>query len=203
MTCIAADILDINHPVQLAFAVMIFIALLPVFAGLFVLVKADSRGPFIFRQQRPGFRGERFTAYKIRTMSAGSERATSLGVTQRDPRITRVGRVLRATKLDEIPQLLNIVKGEMCFVGPRPIPVALDEELRARIPGFEARYAVPPGITSLAQISVNDNGLDEHLERDWRDRFEAEIHYARMRCAWYDLCVLAMTGLYVCRMVVR
>lgn len=192
-----------DHLFQRVIACILFFALLPVFTALFVLVKMDSRGPFIFRQQRPGYMGETFTAYKIRTMSMGSERATRLGVTQSDPRITRVGRILRATKLDEIPQLMNIIKGEMCFVGPRPIPVALDNELRALIPGFEARYLVPPGITSLAQICVNDNGLDEHLERDWRDRFEAEIRYTRMRCAWYDLCVIAMTGMYIVRKVVR
>ena len=192
-----------THLVQRAIACVLFVSLLPVFTALFVLVKMDSRGPFIFKQQRPGYMGQTFTAYKIRSMSMGSERATRLGVTQSDPRITRVGRILRATKLDEIPQLMNIIKGDMCFVGPRPIPVALDKELRSMIPGFESRYSVPPGITSLAQICVNDNGLDEHLERDWRDRFEAEVHYTRMRCAWYDLCVIAMTGMYIIRKVVR
>jgi lipopolysaccharide/colanic/teichoic acid biosynthesis glycosyltransferase len=192
-----------NHPIQRAIACLILLSILPLIAALFVIVKLDSRGPFIFKQQRPGFMEQPFTAYKIRSMSVGSERATRLGVTQSDPRITRVGRILRATKLDEIPQLVNIIKGEMCFVGPRPIPVALDKELRSLIPGFASRYMVPPGITSLAQICVNDNGLDEHLERDWRDRFEAEIHYTRMRCAWYDLCVIAMTGMYILRKAVK
>jgi lipopolysaccharide/colanic/teichoic acid biosynthesis glycosyltransferase len=191
-----------KHPIQRAIAFVMLVALLPVFAVLFVFVKLDTRGPFIFKQKRPGYMGQTFTAFKIRSMSMGSERTTRLGVTQSDPLITRVGWILRATKLDEIPQLMNIIKGEMCFVGPRPIPVALDRELRSLIPGFELRYTVPPGITSLAQICVNDNGLNEHLEHDWRDRFEAEVHYTRMRCAWYDLCVIAMTVMYIIRKVV-
>ena len=142
-------------------------------------------------------------ALKFRTMYQHSESKTRLGVSAGDPRITRVGRILRATKLDELPQLWNIVRGDMRFVGPRPIPLALHEELSRHIPGFEQRYAVHPGLTSLAQVCIADNGLDEHLVRDWSQRFEAERRYIRNRCLLYDLIVIALTGLYVARKVVR
>lgn len=192
-----------NNWIQRMIAMFLLVMLSPVLLVLLIVVKLDSPGPFIFKQSRPGYLGRNFTAYKIRSMSTGSEYKTRLGVTQSDPRITRVGRLLRSTKLDEIPQLFNIVKGEMCFVGPRPIPLALDTELRSKIPGFESRYQVPPGVTSLAQICVNDNGVDEQLVHDWRERFEAEIRYTRLRCAWYDLIVVALTGLYIVRKVVK
>ena len=187
--------------VQRLIAALMLTMMIPILVFLMVLVKLSSHGPFIFKQTRPGYHQELFTALKIRTMSHGSEHATKLGVTNSDPRITRVGKILRMTKLDEIPQLWNIVRGDMCFVGPRPIPIALDSRLRDEIPGFEARYAVPPGLTSLAQVCVHENGLEDRLVSDWRERFEAEQHYIRMRCVWYDLAVIGLTGLYVLRKV--
>jgi lipopolysaccharide/colanic/teichoic acid biosynthesis glycosyltransferase len=87
----------------------------------------------------------------------------------------------------------------MAIVGPRPIPVALDIELRLKIPGFEERYSVAPGLTSIGQICVRDNALGEKLIEDWKLRFEGELHYLRNRCFRYDLIMITMTILYVFR----
>ena len=188
---------------QRVLAVAALVAASPVLLAIAVAIKATSRGPVVFRQERPGRHGETFTALKFRTMFTGSERATRLGVSNADPRITPIGRALRATKLDELPQLVNIASGHMTFVGPRPIPKALDAELRRHIRGFEDRYAVRPGLTSLAQVCVSENGLDERLIADWSMRFEAERRYMRNRSAAYDVLVLGLTFAYVIRKAVK
>ena len=162
-------------------------------------VKATSPGPFLFAQLRPGLGGRLFRVYKIRTMTVGSEDDTALGTTLANPAITSVGRFLRSLKLDELPQLWNIARGEMELVGPRPIPIALDEELRKHVANFALRYAVKPGLTSVSQVAVLDNKLDARLADDWRVRYEGEIHYIKNKSFAYDVVVLAMTVLYVVR----
>ncbi|MEM1186133.1 MAG: sugar transferase [Planctomycetota bacterium] len=201
---------DTQHPgidslwgvVQRIAAAGALAALSPALGVIAIAIKLESKGPVVFRQKRPGQGGRTIEALKFRSMRVGSEAKTKLGVAVGDPRITKVGRFLRATKLDELPQLWNIVRGDMRFVGPRPIPFALDEELRNKIPGFEQRYAVEPGLTSLAQVCVVDNGLDDRLVEDWSLRFEAERRYIRNRCVVYDLIVIGLTSLYVARKVV-
>lgn len=175
---------------------------LPVFCVIAFAIRMDSQGPIVFRQSRPGWKGSTFTALKFRTMLPNSEQSTRLGVNSGSSRITRVGRVLRSTKLDELPQLVNIARGDMRFVGPRPIPKALHDTLCTSIPGFERRYDVKPGLTSLAQVCVSDNGLDDRLVQDWSLRFEAESRYMRHRSVSYDLLVIGLTGLYVMRKAV-
>jgi N-acetylglucosaminyldiphosphoundecaprenol N-acetyl-beta-D-mannosaminyltransferase len=169
------------------------------FLALFILVKVTSPGPFLFRQKRRGFKGEPFEILKIRTMSLGSEKRTALGVQNTDPSISPVGRTLRALKLDELPQLWNIVIGEMELVGPRPVPMALEDELTRNIPGFEQRHRVKPGLTNVAQVSVMDNELGGHLIRDWTLRLEAERHYIDNKSFAYDVILVFMTGLYILR----
>lgn len=171
----------------------------PLLLALAMLVRATSPGPAIFRQPRPGHGGRTFTALKFRSMRPGSERSTRNGVAAGDPSITAIGRVLRSTKLDELPQLWNVVRGDMVLVGPRPIPMALDETLRGEIPGFSGRYRVRPGLTSLAQVCVHDNLVEERLIEDWSRRWTAERHYIARRSVRYDVLVLVMTVLYVFR----
>jgi len=170
---------------------------------MWVLVRSTSPGSFLFTQERPGLDGSEFKIYKIRTMRAGSEKQTALGITNRDSKVTRIGKILRALKLDELPQLWNIAIGDMALVGPRPIPLALDAELRKHIPGFEKRYMVRPGLTSIGQICVHDNTIGESLVADWKLRFEGELHYIRNRCLRYDFLIILMTGLYVIRKLVH
>lgn len=189
------------YVIQQIAAGTLLLSLLPVFAILFLLVRATSRGPFLYWQSRPGFRGDPFTIWKIRTMREGADRDKALArcVQASDPQVTFVGRILRHTKLDELPQLWNIVRGEMAFVGPRPIAFALFEELRQKIDGFEQRLAVRPGLTNLGQVCIEENAGPMHVVEDWRFRFEAERHYSNNRCLWYDLIVIGLTLLYIAR----
>jgi lipopolysaccharide/colanic/teichoic acid biosynthesis glycosyltransferase len=175
------------------------LALLPIFVLMYLVVRATSRGPFLFAQLRPGHLGKPFRAYKVRTMSVGAEQKTTLGTSRRDKQITRIGRLLRELKLDELPQLWNIARGEMELVGPRPLPLALDEELRKHISNFDLRYRVKPGLTNVSQVVVLDNKLGDRLVEDWKLRFEGELHYIKNKSFAYDLVVLAMTLMFVLR----
>ena len=178
-------------------AALALLCLLPVFAVIWLIQQCCDRGPFIFKQVRPGYGGRQFAIYKIRTMRLGSEASTALGTTNSAPNVTRLGRILRKLKIDESPQLFNIVRGDMTLVGPRPIPVALDQELSANIYGFQQRYNTKPGLTSIGQICINDNALDDKLVQDWKLRFEGELHYIRNQSVCYDLLIIGMTICYV------
>jgi lipopolysaccharide/colanic/teichoic acid biosynthesis glycosyltransferase len=186
---------------QRGIALLLCVLLLPAAALLLIGVKLSSRGPFLFAQPRPGYRGMPFTVYKIRTMAVGVEDETALGTARGDPSITYVGSLLRELKLDELPQLWNVVRGDMELVGPRPIPIALDQELRAKIEYFELRYAVKPGLTNVSQVAVLDNKLEDRLVEDWRLRFEGELHYIKNKSFVYDVVVLLMTAGYVARKI--
>lgn len=186
---------------QRAMALFMLALASPLLVIVYVLVKSTSRGPFLYRQQRPGLNGKTITVYKVRTMTVGSERSTALGVRRVDPAITAVGKCLRDLKIDELPQLLNVIRGEMVFVGPRPIPIPLDKKLRQDISGFEKRYAVKPGLTSVSQTCVHDNLLEGRLAEDWSQRLEGELHYIRHRNLSYDLIVIGLTVLFIARRV--
>jgi len=180
-------------------SLLMILLLIPLFLTLWVAMKLTSPGPFLFTQMRPGRNGRHFKIYKIRTMHLGSEKGTALGTQNTSPQVTKLGRWLRALKIDELPQLINILKGEMSFVGPRPIPVALDQHLQKKISGFSHRYTVRPGLTSVGQICIHDNALNEELEEDWEVRFEGELHYIRSQSVRYDIIILIMTFAYVVR----
>jgi len=186
---------------QRMIAAVSLILLLPLFAVLFFAVKLTSRGPFLYGQRRPGRHGRLFTTWKIRTMRPGSDRNAALArcVQSANPEVTRVGRVLRKLKLDELPQLWNVVLGDMAFVGPRPIAVPLYEELCQKIAGFERRTEVRPGLTNLGQICIEENAGPENVVDDWRIRFEAEQHYLDNRSIAYDVVIATMTVLYMFR----
>lgn len=150
-------LIEVKNTFYRLLAWVMFIFLLPFFAILYIVVKLNSKGPFIFKQERAGKDKKPFTLYKIRTMTEGAEESKNnykhLNETdgpvfkiREDPRYTKLGKFLAHSGLDELPQLVNIIKGEMSFVGPRPLPV--DEA--ARVPGkYERRFSVLPGITSL------------------------------------------------------
>jgi putative colanic acid biosynthesis UDP-glucose lipid carrier transferase len=190
------------HPTPLVSrlaAGIILLLLSPLAVVLWIVVRLDSPGPMLFRQRRIGYLGREFTIVKIRTMATGSEQATALGTKTDGAYVTRVGRVLRKLKIDEFPQLWNVVRGEMCFVGPRPIPIPLYHEMAAKIPEFHLRNLVPPGLTNLSQISLADNKLGDELLADWEVRLEGELHYIAHKNVWYDVTILAMTVLFVLR----
>lgn len=157
-----------------------------VVAGLFVAaaVKLTSRGPALFRQERVGMHGEPFEILKFRTMVDGEN-----PLFPDASRITRVGSFLRRTSLDEIPELINVARGEMSFVGPRPT-------LRYQVDRYDARQrgrlAVQPGITGLAQVRGRN-------ELPWSDRIELDLEYVSRQSLAFDLKILVRTALAVLR----
>jgi len=167
--------------------------LLVVLAVLWVVVKADSPGPLIFRQQRVGYRGKVFTVFKIRTMrqdipAPSCERDRSI-TRDEDPRVTRVGRFLRRSRIDELPQIFNILRGEMSWIGPRPEAAALSEWYEREIPFYLYRHVVRPGITGWAQ--VNQGHVAEVHEV--REKLENDFYYIKHFSPWLDTLIVFRT----------
>src|SRR5262249_47785755 len=125
---------------------------LPIMAAVAIAIKLDSRGPAIYSQVRTGFLGRPFRIHKFRSMRVDAESAGAVWASENDPRRTRVGQFLRASRLDELPQLVNVLLGEMSLVGPRPERPEFVERLEKEIPLFRQRLAVKPGITGHAQV---------------------------------------------------
>jgi len=190
---------------QRGIALVLLVLASPLMLALYLPVRLSARAPFFFRQRRPGFMGREFTIWKITTMRSGSDKVARYekGVTLDDPNVTWIGRILRDTKIDELPQLWNVVRGEMELVGPRPIAPGLNQMLAAEIPGFNHRYLVKPGLTNVSQVSVLENALGDKTVSDWKLRFEGEQHYIRNKSVSYDLILIALTAVFVVRKAAR
>lgn len=166
---------------------------LPVIATLVVLVRIGSRGPGLFKQVRVGKNGKIFVMYKIRSMVMDAEETTGPVWTQdkNDPRITRLGVFLRKSHLDELPQLLNVVRGEMSLFGPRPERPELVHILTGTVPGYLNRLAVQPGITGLAQINLPPDSDIESVRR----KLQLDLEYIRHANFWLEFRMFLWTGL--------
>jgi len=169
--------------------------LLPLMAVIAVLIRATSKGPAIFKQRRFGLDGEEIVVWKFRTMTAvedGSQ--TYRQATRDDDRITPIGRFLRRTSLDELPQFLNVLTGSMSIVGPRPHALAVNEQCRKLIPGYMLRHKVKPGITGWAQVNGFRGGDDLDA---LRKRTECDIQYLKSWSLGLDLLIIWKTALLV------
>lgn len=174
-------------------ATVLLIALFPLLVLIAILIKADSRGPVFFKQPRLGFNNKEFHIYKFRTMW---HREAPEPVVQQarkgDPRVTPFGRILRATSLDELPQLLNVLNGTMSLVGPRPHALSHNEEYGRRIRGYFARHKVKPGITGLAQIKGFRGETDVISKMEERIRYD--VYYADNWSILLDIRIIVSTG---------
>ena len=149
-----------------------------------VAIRLESRGPVIYRQRRVGLDGRTFDVLKLRTMVDGAEHiGAGLAVNESDPRITRVGEVLRRTSLDELPNLVNVLRGEMSLIGPRP---TLQFQVDEYTPRQRGRLAIRPGITGWAQV----NG---RASLPWPERIELDLYYIEHRSLSLDLRILLRT----------
>lgn len=171
-------------------AIVGLLVVLPVLGLFALLIKLTSKGPVFFRQQRVGKGGKVFEIIKLRTMYVDAEQATGpIWAKPNDPRITPVGRILRMTHFDEVPQLLNVIRGEMSIVGPRPERPVFVDRFKDQIPSYSERLRVKPGITGLAQVC---HKYDETL-RDVKRKLAYDLLYIQRMCLMVDLAILFMT----------
>lgn len=174
----------------LAFFLLVIFS--PIFFLIAAAIKIDSHGDILFRQRRSGFNNNSFVLYKFRTMRDGTEDELTVPQARRDdPRVTHVGAFLRRTSLDELPQLLNVLKGEMSLVGPRPHAVAHNVHYADLIDQYLSRHRVKPGITGWAQVHGH-RGETQTLEK-MRSRVECDLYYIDHWSIWFDLRILLMT----------
>lgn len=155
-----------------------------------IMIKLNSRGPVLYKQDRVGKNADTFKIYKLRTMRLDAEKGIgAVWAKENDPRITSVGRVLRKAHIDEIPQLINVLKGEMSIVGPRPERPEMVRDLKTLIHDYEKRLQIKPGITGLAQVW---HKYDETIE-DVKKKIKYDLLYIRRMCLLVDLRILAQT----------
>jgi lipopolysaccharide/colanic/teichoic acid biosynthesis glycosyltransferase len=174
----------IRRAIDLAVSAALLVLTSPLLAGAMVAVRLESRGPALYRQRRVGRDGRPFDMLKLRTMVDGAEHiGAGLAVNENDSRITRVGTLLRRTSLDELPNLVNVLRGEMSLIGPRPtVPVQVAQYTERQ----RGRLAIKPGITGWAQV----NG---RASLPWSERIELDLHYVEHRSLALDLQILWRT----------
>jgi Undecaprenyl-phosphate glucose phosphotransferase len=173
------------------------LVLAPLLAAVAVAIRIDSPGPIFFRQKRGGFNGRAFQILKFRTMRVLEDGPWIKQATQHDDRVTRVGSFLRWSSLDELPQLINVLRGDMSLVGPRPHALAHDDAYRSLISSYPFRHFVKPGITGWAQVN-GFRGETPTLAL-MKQRIELDLWYARNWSFWLDLWILIGTVREVCR----
>jgi Undecaprenyl-phosphate glucose phosphotransferase len=182
----------VKRVMDIVLGAVLLVFFMPLMLGIAALVKCDSRGPVIFRQRRFGFNRQPITVYKFRTMyCSGSDDTTVPQACRQDPRVTRLGRFLRRSSFDELPQLFNVLRGDMSLVGPRPHATAHDEKYATLVDGYLARHRVQPGITGWAQVK-GFRGETDTLEK-MVQRIEHDLFYIEHWSPLFDLRILALT----------
>lgn len=182
-----------KHIFDFVTSLVALILLTPLLMVVAVLIRLDSPGPAIFRQQRIGFRGAPFTVYKFRTMQDRAAVQADLldaAITRdNDDRITRLGKLLRRTRIDELPQIINIVKGQMSWIGPRPEAAVLSSWYEAEIPFYRYRHIVRPGITGWAQVMQGHVADVEQV----RSKLFYDFYYIKNYSLWIDILIVVRT----------
>ena len=177
--------------VDFIFAVVLLPAALPLMAVIAAAIRLDSRGPVLFRQKRVGHAGKPIIVYKFRTMrpvSADDERRAAM-TDDADDRVTRIGRVLRNLRLDELPQIINILKGEMSWIGPRPEAAVLSTWYTGEIPFYRYRHVVKPGISGWAQVNQGHVAEVDEVHR----KLQYDFYYIKNFSPWLDLLIFFRT----------
>ena len=159
---------------------------IPILIIFGIMIKKEDGGPIFYKQDRLGKDGKVIFIYKLRSMRVDAEKNGAVWAEKNDPRITKVGRFIRKTRIDEIPQFLNILKGEMSIIGPRPERPTLTMEFNEKIPGFINRLVVKPGLTGYAQVN---GGYDISPE----DKIKDDLYYIKNRSVFLDLGILLKT----------
>ncbi len=165
---------------------------LPLLLIFSIAIYLEDRGSVLFLQERYGKNGKPFKIIKLRTMRVEGKNANLVIFIDNDPRVTKIGRILRATAMDELPTLINILKGEVSFVGPRALPYKIDDEEKIKyknitmVPGYNMRSSVKPGLTGIAQVyAPKDIGR--------RNKFRYDILYVKNRSLWLDIKLIVLS----------
>lgn len=178
-----------KRPLEFLAAFVLLILLFPLFVLIALAIKLDSKGPAIYQQKRVGKNNQIFTLYKFRTMIKEAEKFGPQWAKENDPRITRVGKILRVSHLDELPQLINILKGELSFVGPRPERPEFVEKLKEKIPYYQLRHLVKPGVTGWAQV----NYRYASSLKDTQEKLRYDFFYIKNRSFVLDFLIILKT----------
>lgn len=179
----------LNRAGDVASSLLLLTLTLPLMLVIAVLVRLDSSGPILYRQERVGLAGRSFTLLKFRSMRSDAETRGPAWATQRDPRVTRIGSFIRRTRIDELPQLINVLRGEMSFIGPRPERPHFVKQLAEAIPHYRERARVKPGLTGWAQVSFPYGASVE----DARVKLSYDLYYVKYRSPLLDLAILFAT----------
>ena len=163
---------------------------LPLCLSVALAIKLESKGPVLYRQERVGEDGTTFCLLKFRSMGIDAEKNGPAWAGSNDARVTRVGRVIRKVRLDEIPQMVNVLRGEMSFVGPRPERAFFIERLKTEIPFYSIRHTVKPGITGWAQIRYPYGASKE----DALEKLKYDLYYIKHMSIFFDLMIIAETA---------
>jgi putative colanic acid biosynthesis UDP-glucose lipid carrier transferase len=190
-----------KRSVDLFFSLLIVIFILSwLIPILTILIKLDSRGPVFFRQKRTGYRGKTFNCFKLRTMKVNKS-ANDLQAALNDPRITRMGKFLRMSNLDELPQFINVLIGDMSIVGPRPHMIKDSEYFAEIFPGYYNRYLVLPGITGLAQIN-GFRGPTPNTRSIYK-RLQWDLYYVEHATTGMDIRIILLTAIETIREAIK
>lgn len=186
--------LPLRRVLDFSLALVLTLIAIPIVLFAALLVRLTSRGPAFYTQTRTGKNGKPFTIFKIRSMLHNCESLTGPRWTiPGDPRVTPIGWLLRRTHIDELPQLWNVLKGEMSLIGPRPERPEFVAELEQAIDGYAGRHSVLPGITGLAQVQLAPDSDLESVRR----KLVFDLHYIAHLSLWLDLRILAATALHM------
>jgi sugar transferase (PEP-CTERM system associated) len=186
----SAGFLMVRRLIAVLASAVLLLVVLPALPFVVLAIKLDSRGPVLYRQKRVGRGGKVFNCYKFRTMRQDAEADTgATWALDNDPRITRIGNFLRTVRLDEIPQLWCVLKGDMGFVGPRPERPEFVEMLAREIPFYEVRNAVRPGITGWAQVRYKYGNTLE----DAKEKLQYDLYYIKNMSLGLDLMIMFQT----------
>ncbi len=186
-----------KRAMDVALSTLALCCLMPLMALTAVAIKLDSPGPVIFRQRRKGLNGREFVMFKFRSMTVEEDGAAVVQARRNDPRVTRVGRLLRASSIDELPQLLNILRGDMSLIGPRPHAIAHDSYFQSLVSEYVFRHHVKPGLTGWAQCNGSRGATPsvEHVA----ERVKLDLWYIDNWSFWLDLRILVKTAFEIAR----
>lgn len=193
-----ADGFDLNHTgalrrlkraFDICFSLLLLVCTLPILLITALLVRLESPGAIVYTQRRVGFLGQEFTVYKIRSMRQDAEKDGAVWASKNDARVTRIGKFIRKTRIDELPQLINVLRGDMSIIGPRPERMDFVKELEEKLPYYAVRHTVKPGITGWAQVCYPYGASFE----DSRYKLEYDLYYIKHLSLLLELKIVLKT----------